>query len=460
LPRFEPKTFSFFLERMSDRVVARTELTDLEEGGVIHTLLSAFARELDDISFQMVNLQRIWDLDTATGEDLDDRAQDLNPTKLVRQGATGAAGSVVFSRAGTIGTVAIPTGSIVRVPDGGPEYETTLAGSILAGGTDSAVIPILALEAGTDGNVDAGTITQMNAVTGVETVINGAATLGGQGVETDAQFRTRIKTFLRSLPRGTPDALKFAVLDVEDPDFGRVVSAEVFELTGVDLGVVIIYIDDGAGTVEQTDSNIGAPETVVASAAGGEVRLLVDNVPVKEGAAFDVEINAVPQVQGVDYTLNLALGQITLDPTVFPTGLTPADSLIVEYTWYIGLIEVAQKVVDGDPADRTNFPGYRAAGTEVFVRAPTVFQQIVEGAVVVESDFIGQADEVRDSVRSAINRYINGLGINGDVILSELIFQAQSVTGVFDISFTTPTGNVVIGDGELARVTDANIDLT
>lgn len=460
MPRFEPKTFTFILERMANRVVARTELTDLEVGGVLHTILAAVARELDDISFQMVNLQDIWDLDTASGEDLDDRALDLNPVKLERRGASFASGQVEFSRAGTSGTVTIPQGTIVKVPDGGPEFETTAAAQILDTFSTSGLVGIVASEAGTAGNVDPGAISQLNAVTGVETVTNPAATIGGQARETDAEFRTRIKDFLRSLPRGTPDALKFAVLDTFLEDFGRIVTAEVVELDEPNLGKVLIYVDDGSGTIEITDDNIGTPETVIASAIGGEVRLFLSNKPVKLGAPVNIELNASSLTEDVDFTLNRATGQITLDSGVFPTGLAPADNVTAEYTWLEGLIAEAQKIIDGDPADRINYPGYRAAGTQVFVIAPTVFQQIVEASVIIEVGRLGEADEIRDKVRAGINRYINGLGINGDVILSELVFQAQSIDGVADVIFSTPTGNIIIGEGELARIVDSNIDLT
>ena len=457
MARFEPKSFSYFLKRMAYRLVARTDLTDLNDGGVAHTILSAVARELDDMSFQMTNLQRIWDLDTATGPDLDERALDLNPVKLTRKLASFANGSVVFSRTGTVGTVAIPVGTVVRVP-GGLEFATSVAGSILDTFTSSTAISAVAVEAGAAGNVDASTITQLDAVTGVETVTNPVAFTGGQDLESDAQFRERIKAFLRSLPRGTPDALKFAVLDTSLDLFGRIVTAEVIELTGPDLGQVIVYVDDGAGTIEVTDNNYGSPETVVSLATGGEVRLFLDNKPVRQGFTVTVERNAVPLTFGVDYTLNFATGQITLDSGVFPTGLSVGDTVTAEYTWYEGLIAEAQKIIDGDPADRITYPGYRAAGTQVFVLAPTVLQQLVEALVVIADGFDGTT--VRTAVRQAINRYINGLGINGDVLLSELIFAAQSVGGVIDVVFTTPTTNVVIGEGELARVTDANIDLT
>ena len=455
MPRFEPKSFSYFLQRMANRVVARSALTDLEEGGVLHTILSAAARELDDQSFQMVNLQRIWDIDTATGEDLDDRALDFNPDKLERTGASFATGLVEFARTGTTGTITVPAGTIVKVSGGGPEYATIASVQILNGFTTSTTVGILAIVAGSAGVVDPGAINQLVAVTGVETVTNPAVTLPGQDGETDAEFRSRMKAFLRSLPRGTPDALKFSVLSTFLDTFGRIVTVEVIELTGADLGQVLIYVDDGSGTIEVTATNFGTPEVVVASAIGGEVRLFLSNIPLKLATAVNIEKNAVTIVEGVDYTLNRASGQITLT-----TALIATDSIDAEYTWHTGLIQEAQKIVDGDATDRTNYPGYRAAGTQVFVIAPTVLQQIVVGAIIIEPPSIGEAADIRAAVSSAINRYINGLGINGDVILTELIFHAQSVEGVADVEFSTPAANVIMGEGELARVIAANIDLT
>lgn len=440
---------------MAARVVARSELTDLEDGGNLHTVLTAVAREIDDVNFQMTNLQQIWDLDTATGEDLDDRALDYPPDGLTRQGANPATTEYVFSRTGTTGTIPIPQGSIVRVPSGGPEYQTTVAGAILDGFSDSGSIPIEALVPGSEGNVDANTITQFDAITGIETGTNPLPAIGGQDEETDAQLRTRIKEYVRSLPRGTPDALKFAVLDAFDVTQGRITSAELVELDGADLGKVLIYVDDGTGTIAQIEDNIGSPETVVSSALGGEERLFLDNKPLVLGTPVAVELNAAPLTEGVDFTVNFATGQITL-----VVALSPTDNVTAEYTWHTGLIAEAQKIVDGDPNDRENYPGYRAAGVQVFVIAPVVVQQIIEGVVVVADDFIGQTTAVLSDCASAISRYINNLPINGDVILSELIAAVMGVTGVVDVTFTTPTANVIIGEGELARVQGANIDLT
>lgn len=454
-PRFEPKTYSTILQRMLDRVIARTDLTDVEEGGVIHTLCAATARELDDVNFQATNLQDIWAIDTATDTDLDERAVDYGPDKIVRDEAVPAVGNVQFGRSGTSGTVPIPIGSIVRVPDGGPEFETTAAGSIPDTQSVSGLITAVCKTPGLVGNVDSATITQLDAIAGVETVTNPSAFTGGQNEESDAAFRSRLKVYLRSLARGTPDALRFAVLGVTVSGFGTIRFAEVVELQGDDLGIVEIYVDNGTGTIETNAAVTG--QTVIASAGGGEQRFFLSNVPVKVGPTVTIYINASPLTEGTDYTLNYATGQVELDETAYPTGLTTADTVTADYTYYTGLIAEAQKVVDGDPADRTNYPGYRAAGTLVSVLAPTVLQQVVQASLVIEQAFIGEAATVQTQVRAAINRYINSLGISEDVIFTELVNAAQSVPGVFDVAFSSPTANIAIGSGELARVVDGNI---
>lgn len=565
MARFQPRTFTDFLERMGARLVARSAITDLEPGGVAHTLLSAVAREEDATHFQMVNLQKVWDIDTATGEDLDRRAADVNPDELERKGETKAAGSGVFARgSGTddpvtaedtgeepdgvtasfaftlgdngvlessvtldwtsggvaksmtddgsgsftgdgnaagstidyatgavvldttgdvpdtdtaitadytplLGAVTIPAGTVVTQQTSDQDYATSASTSIAAGATESPSVAIVAVVAGTAGNTDAETIKGFSPITGVETFLNDTACTGGQDEETDAQFRDRIKAYLRSLPRGTPDALKFAVLGVAVDGYGSIVAAEVVEGVSSERGQVWIYVDDGNGTIEVTDDNAGSPETLV-TATGGELRLFTDHKPVKEGGSVAATFTWTPIATGVpgtliegdDYYLNYATGQLTLRPGgsagILTTGLSVGDTVTGEYEWYTGLIAEAQKVVDGDPTDRTNYPGYRAAGTQVFVIAPTVYQQLIVASVTVEDGY--DVASVLEKASAAINRYINGLGINGDVVFSELVHQVQSVAGVYDVVFTTPTANVVIGEGELARVQPDNISLS
>ncbi len=501
MPVFEPKTFPDFFQRMLNRIVARTELTDLEVGGVLSTVVGAVARELDDISYQIVALQDLWDLDTATGEDLDARAADANPDEITRKLAVAASGTVVFGRSTSTAAVTVPAGTLVAVVGGSPQYQTTAAVTLGIGVTESAPVGVVAVVPGADGNIDPGNATTPTGiaeivvnVAGIETVINDTACTGGQDRETDQQLRNRIKAYLRSLSRATPEALRAAVLGVEVDGYGRIVVADVEELAFPNYGRVYVWIDDGNGTVAVIDDNIGSRETVIDPAIGGEIRLslsrgaLVDSVPPiitwrdhnnYNGAGVDVEHVLVEGELGdalstYDFTLNYATGVVTINPdgptsipnattsTANVAGLQPGDALFGEYTYYVGLIAEAQKIIDGDPADRSNYPGYRAAGTYVQVRPPTVYFQQIEATITLDPGY--DYATVRAAVAAALENYVNGLGINGDVILSELVNAAQEIEGVFDVVFTrpdqtSPSPNVIIGSGELARTSQAYITI-
>ena len=499
MAKFEPRTFPDFFERMMNRVVGRTELTDLEIGGVLTTIVGAVARELDAVSYQIVALQDLFDIDTATGSDLDARALDFNPADIRRLPPLKATGTVVFGRTDTTAPVTIGAGTLVAVVGGDPVYTTSVDVTIPALAVSSAPVAVECTVAGTIGNIDAGNPlipTGINeivvSIVGVETVTNDIACTGGQEYETDLELRERLKAYTRSLPRGTPDALKYAVLGVSVAGHGRIVVTQIEELEEPNYGKVFVWIDDGNGTTEVLEDTGGTPETVILAATGGEVRLQLAHNAVNSGFAHQIAWQDSTGTIGApgtiylltegdpgdppgsyDYQLNYATGKITLNPggllplpqapTDPVSGLQPGDSVFADYGWFGGLISEAQRIIDGDPSDRENYPGYRAAGVYVQVKAPTIYWQIIEAAIVVELGY--DATVVGGQAVAAVEQYINSLTINGDVIYSELVYAVQSIDGVFDVTFTSPdhtalNPNVLIGAGELARTSTSHISIT
>jgi uncharacterized phage protein gp47/JayE len=486
---FTPKTYTDFVERMTGRIVARTELSDTEIGGVVSTIVNAVAREFDDLHYQMTNLQLLWDLDTASGEDLDARAKDVNPVEITRLLKTSSTGTVAFYRTTSGTAVTIPAGTAVKTSDG-TEYTTNALSTI--GSADTSVIGVAAtaIVAGLSGNLsdiglrksDVGGPTGISllsgTVAGVEEVNNDIPFTGGQDQENDSQLRERIKTYLRSLSRGTPDSLKSAVLGTTLTGYGRVVSAEVVEQAEPNLGEVTVYVDDGNGTIEFSEAV--AEEIITASATGGEKRLWLLNPPVVDGSAVQITrwpsgggagALLVEDSSGADgFTLNRPTGKITLVTPLLAGAALKARNLLLPstlspgYTHYVGLIQEAQKIIDGDRLNRSAYPGYRAAGINVKVLSPVVYYQSVYATVVIESGF--DQTTVTTAVKSALVSYINGLPINGDVIASELYYEAQTVSGVVDITFQDSAGltislvNTIIGEGEIARILSSAITVT
>jgi uncharacterized phage protein gp47/JayE len=449
---------------MIARVVARSDLIGLTRNSAIFHLIAASSSEDAEQYFQMSRLRDLFAIDKATGSDLDARAAEIVPGTIKRRQALKGSTTVVFSRPGTVGTTAIPSGSIVAAVDaqGQIKYQTTSAGSILAGNTDSAPITVVAIEAGTRGNVAAGSVVQfVSRIPGVTTVTNGTAISNAQDRESDAAFRARIRAYVQAISRATPTAIESFANNVTLSDGRRNLFANLKEPVIPD-GTVQLYIDDGTGSVEEYDDTyITTPEIVLASAVGGEVRLYSTEKPIRDDGSFVLEIDFgggyLVQTLGVDYNFNAAQGKVVLT-----AALSAGDAVRMTYRYYTGLIQETQKVIDGDPNNPLVYPGVRAAGIQTYVLAPSLVAQSVAATISVLGGF--DTTTVAADVSTAIQEYINNLPIGDDVIVSEIIERAMGVTGMFNFRFQSLTGSSppadqVILDDQVARITAANITL-
>ena len=449
---------------MVARVVARSDLIGLTRNGAIFHLIAAASSEDAEQYFQMSRLRDLFAIDKATGSDLDARAAEIVPGTIVRREALKGSTTAVFSRPGIVGTTAIPSGSIEAASDaqGQIKFQTTAAGSILAGSTDSLPITVVAIEAGTRGNVAAGSINQfVSRIAGVTTVTNGTAVSNAQDRESDAAFRARIRAYVQAISRATPTAIESFANNVTLSDGRRVLFANLKEPIIPD-GTVQLYIDDGTGSVEEFDSTfIGTPEVVVAAAVGGEVQAFSGQKPIRDDGSFVLEVDFgggyIVQTLGVDYDFNAAQGTVVLT-----TALLVGDAVRMTYRYYTGLIQETQKVVDGDPLNPLVYPGVRAGGIQVYVLAPALVAQSMSATISVLGGF--DTTTVAAAVSTAIQDYINNLPIGADVIVSEIIERAMGVTGMFNFRFQTLTGSTppsdqVVLDDQVARITAANITL-
>lgn len=459
MPTSQLKRYEQILQAMLNAVVARTDLSDLTDASVFKHLLAGPAREMDEIYYQLALIPDRWNIDTAVGDDLDQRATEIQPALLFRQQATKATGSVVFSRTGTVGTTVIPVGTTVKTVDG-KSFETTAVATIADTFTAAPAVAAIAVLGGASGNVAPNTITQFEAKPpGVNFVNNPASFATGSDKETDDAFRDRLKAFLRTLARCTPEALEFISRSVVLSNGQRVVYSHVFE-DPIFRGEVILYVDDGSGTAEtvvviaaeNVTAGLGGPPPN--SAVGGEEFLSLNNKPVKP--TVPVVITSAPRgilTPDVDYILDDASGQLYFTP-----ALSAGETIDAAYTHFSGLIQQVQKVVDGDPLDRANYPGWRAAGVRVRVRTPQILQQVVQATLTIQEGYSSAA--VQADVKAALSGYINGLGISGDVIRNELIAVIMGVSGVYNVSLVQPVSDAVMLDDQLPRVTSGNILLS
>lgn len=458
---FQTETQTQILQRMINKIVARSNLTDVTDTGQFFKVLVAVARQFERIYHAMEDLLDETDLDEARGVELDERAKVLNPDEISRNPEEYATGKVQFGRATAAASpITISVGTTVKVPDLTAseelKYATTTVGTILTGATTSNLVSIKAQEKGSKFNVDPGSITAFGSKpSGVDTVTNPASLTTGQDEESDDSFRSRIKLYIKGLSRATAHAVEDAAMGVQDASSGKTVQwAGVWE-DEFDPGKVIVYIDDGAGTAESYSSP--GLTTVIAAASGGEVDIYLPNKPIHESYGFTLRINTVI-IPTADYWTNYASGHVKLKPGAYPNGLAIGDAVTYIGTHYTGLVQEVQKVVDGDPSDRANYPGIRAGGIYARVRVPQIQYQTVTANVTVQNGY-DQATALA-AVAAVIQGYINHLSVGEDVLRNELIERIMAVAGVYNVLLTLPPGDVVISDTQLARVTGNFITVT
>lgn len=465
-------------ERISDRLVARTDLTDLGTSSVVNRQNLALARELDAAHFEGFQLAKIFDIFAAEGEDLDQRAREIQPGTLRRRGARRAIGRYVFSRATNDGTtIEIPAGRVVLVRNG-PAFitqsSTTITGtsdeqgaSGHGTGRDSEPVTILAVEPGEAGNVDADTILAMqDKPPGVSEGFNVTRTSFGRDKESDAEFRTRIVQFVVALSKGTPTALEFVSVGVEDPVTNKEVVFSRIWSDPINRGNSILYIDDGAGTAADRDNNLGDPYELVAAADGGEEYVLLPTIndgPVDLANTLIVRstggtLERGELVLGEDFRVNPTYNVLGQPFLYFSPPLTTGERIEVEWVWFTGLVRETQKVLDGLPLDRLNFPGWVSTGTIVRVLPATPVPWTVEG--VYDLDGGDRATVIADG-QNQILRYGNGLGIGPyKVIVAEVIERLMGVEHAHDITLTSPSANIPIGVGQVSQITDDDVLLS
>lgn len=125
------------------------------------------------------------------------------------------------------------------------------------------------------------------------------------------------------------------------------------------------------------------------------------------------------------------------------------------YKYYTGLIQLAQWTIDGLDRDSSNYPGIGAAGTQFEVIPPVLIA--VRLILNITTDEGVSLASVLNEVQSAVFGYVNSRKVGQEVVLSEVIAAAQSVNGIFDVEITNQSSNIVVADGELARLADEDL---
>lgn len=286
---------------------------DRREGSLVYTLISPFAVELDRLYDQLDAAVQLGFAQTTYGGFLDARAEEHG---ITRRPASAASGEITFT--GTNGTV-IPSGSLVStVGTAGEDAITfrTVDEVVISGG--SVTVDIEAVVPGADGNVPAGSITQIvGAIGGVSAVSNAAETAGGADLESDELLRLRlIDAVAGAIGAGTADDYERWALEVPGVGFARATPLHA------GAGTVLVQILDtdqnpaSAGLISDVEDYIATLSPIGADVTVDTPTL----VPVDVEADVTVEAG---------YTVGLVTGNIESALAAYFETLGPGDDVIL-----------------------------------------------------------------------------------------------------------------------------------
>jgi uncharacterized phage protein gp47/JayE len=446
------------VQRLINRVVARSSLNDVTPGSALMQILGATSVEMELCYLELASLLSLFSIDSASGDDLDELSKLYLPDAILRRSALSAFGSGSFTLV-SLATreIVIPVGATLRNPSTGVDYSTLDRAVIAVGDNRSNRIKFIAVEPGEAGNTSSSSVTEIisggGAVNGFSHTI---AAVGGRDVESDPELRARIRARVRALAYSTPQSIEARVLSARSEDGRAVISSRLIE-DETDRGFCTLYIDDGTTVIDDANVEDVAQEVITERADEGERVFFTSNFPiVRRGNLHQLRLErrqadgSLAPAQGlteqIDFLMTFSQGRIVLSDTV---QLREGDRLsIVEYTRRTSLIAEAQRLIEGDSTD-PDAPTYRAAGVVIEVVPAEKRLISVSGNITVSTGY--NRDTVLAEVRSSLSNYINTLPIGGDVIVSELIEQAMSIRGMYDFTLNTPQSNIAIAFNQVAR---------
>lgn len=242
-------------------------------GDVIDCLFRAVSQVLSAASLNQIDPDTFWSLSTKFGSDLDAFGAFLGFERLNGQKANVTLQFYLSTPSNT--DFILPVG--LQVEDASGHVFATTSQVSLSAGEKSVLAPAVAQKAGTEGNVEAFTLSSFaSAVSPSLQVQNPEPATGGTNAETDAQFRLRIKQNLFCRQIGTAASFNQALLEVDDNSRAATIGAQKWHTQYGVLGDIkggiglqsdvsdaqYVYPDSSyliknSGTANQTDYSAG-----------------------------------------------------------------------------------------------------------------------------------------------------------------------------------------------------------
>ena len=436
---FEPRLPPQILRDLLAKVVARTNINDINVGSTMFTLLNAIAHEFGNTEARMFNLRRSYSIEAASGSDLDERVAELPPVGISRIEQTNASGSVlrIVKKAANAGEeVFIPAGTIVQKASDGEQYEISQDVVVPAGLAAIEDVYIVARSSGTIGNADAGAITLLgpNMPEKIESVINQQPLTNGLDEEGDESLRQRALRYIRSLNRVTPQALEFLGRSFISTTNTRFPFATIHEDELIPA-LSYLLVDDGSGTSSLNRAGNQSSFTVPSVGA----RFITHDRPAMSNILpANIEIRRPNAGGGLDIFNPTQDDFISLPErglVIFNEGFLQADDQIKIFDFFVftGPIAELQNEVEGNVNNRAILTGFRAAGTRVIVRPPERQAVSLDLRISVLNGF-----DVNDTLRlveNAVIAHVNGLEIGETLFTNQLLVNLLQTMPINTVRF-------------------------
>lgn len=226
-------------EYIQELQTLKPSLTDTSEGSIIDVLAGVSSMAVNEVLKLVIDEIRKTFIDTANGPEITGGPDEIQTLvvdhfgpSFARPQAVKATGTVKFSRPNDdAGNVTIPAGTIVKTAasaTGRSVRFETVTEVVLTGTEINA--SVRAIVAGPSGNVQAGTVTQIEgSLTDSSVVVSNAASFtGGQEAQNDAQYRETIRNLINSLRGGTLSAIEARALTVGGVEGVKLVEFQQF----------------------------------------------------------------------------------------------------------------------------------------------------------------------------------------------------------------------------------------
>jgi len=326
MPNITSKSFTQIVSDIATAVQGRASaLLDFTDGSVLLSVTEAIAAVVIWLQSLILVLLNTTRAALCTGTDLDSWMADYGLTRIQ---ATPATGQVTFARFTAAMQATIPVGTQIQTGDGTqqfavvadstqPAFNAAANAYIIPAGTSSISASVMAVTAGTGGNVSAGSISVIGqALPYVDTVTNPSPFVNGENAETDAAFRSRFISYLGSLSRATKAAIGNALLSMQTGVSYTLVENQAYNGT-TQLGFFYVVVDDGSGHPSSTflSSAYNAVDAVrpftIAFAVFAPITITANVVMyVTVAAGYDpVATKALAQSAVQTYLASLTLGQ-------------------------------------------------------------------------------------------------------------------------------------------------------